>query len=497
MEGGGWRVVYGCWSWEGGWRVNDADGTAAISNAGEHKKAKRGIMDVESKSDPAAAAAASTSPRSPPRVRSSYASVDWRASWWVRGVPERASVSTHVLARLPVAAHSECFQGAASSHYGEYLFGCKWSPDATCVLACSSESVMRVFEVERWSLYPGTSATAPDAGAAAVTCRAAETVFDYCWFPKMSSALPESCCFATTSRDQPLQLWDAFTGGRFASYAGYGDSEELDTATSVAFGHDCSRIYGGYNGVVRIWDVAVPGRSCRKVQLFRRAHAVASGQKGLVSSMDSSEHGVAVGSFAGTVAVYDHNIGGGTILGAHGSSSGGAKIGVTQVKWSARCSQVIAAGRRDENLSVWDARMGGVQPLMTLPRCSATNQRVLFDVSSCGRYIATPHHSVTGAIAHSIRVFDLVTGRLESDVALPKGAFPNAAALYQPMPSHCCALRSSSCVAGIPVPPCLRCPQAKGFTSCPVGAAAAVAAAAVMRLKRHAHALAVHSRLRC
>jgi hypothetical protein len=26
--------------------------------------------------------------------------------------------------------------------------------------------------------------------------------------------------------DQPLQLWDAFTGGRFASYAGYGDSEE-------------------------------------------------------------------------------------------------------------------------------------------------------------------------------------------------------------------------------------------------------------------------------
>ena len=337
-------------------------------------------------------------------------------------------ISLNAPARLPVAAHSDCFRGGGSS-CGQYLFGCKWSPDATCVLACSSESTMSVFEVERWSMFPGTSARAPEAGAAAVTCRAAETVFDYCWFPNMSSALPESCCFATTSRDQPLQLWDAFTGGRFASYAGYGDSEELDTATSVAFGYDCSRIYGGYNGVVRVWDVAVPGRSCRKVQIFRRAHAVASGQKGLVSSMDSSVHGVAVGSFAGTVAVYDGNIGGGTVLGMHGSSSSGQSVGVTQVKWSARCSQIVAAGRRDDALSVWDVRMGGGQPLATLPRHSSTNQRVLFDVSSCGRYVATPHHGASGGAAHNIRVFDLVTGQLETEVAVPEQAFPNAVAL--------------------------------------------------------------------
>ena len=213
--------------------------------------------------------------------------------------------------RSPVAVHSECFRSGGSSSYGNYLFGCRWSPDATCVLACSSESSMHVFEADRWSMFPSCSASAPDAGAAAVTCRAAETVFDYCWFPRMSSALPDSCCFATTSRDQPLQLWDAYTGGRFASYAGYGDSEELDTATSVAFSWDCSRIYGGYNGLVRVWDVAVPGRSCRRVQLYRRAHSVASGQKGLVSCIDSSTHGVAVGSFAGTVAVYDDNMGGG------------------------------------------------------------------------------------------------------------------------------------------------------------------------------------------
>lgn len=330
--------------------------------------------------------------------------------------------------RLPVAMHSDCFQDecSGSSSYGHYLFGCKWSPDATCVLACSSESKMHVLEADRWSSFTGTSATAPDAGAAAVTCRAAETVFDYCWFPKMSSTMPESCCFATTSRDQPLQLWDAFTGGRFASYAGYGDSEELETATAVAFGHDCSRIYGGYNGLVRVWDVAVPGRSCRKVQLFRRAHSVASGQKGLVSSIDSCVHGVAVGSFSGSIAVYDDNMGSGVILGMH---DGGHSAGVTQVKWSARCSQVVAAGRRDKSLSVWDVRMGAGQPVMLLPRDSSTNQRILFDVSTCGRYIATPHHSSGEAAAHTIRVFDLVTGALETEIALPAEAFPNAVAL--------------------------------------------------------------------
>jgi hypothetical protein len=64
--------------------------------------------------------------------------------------------------------HSDCFQDecSGSSSYGHYLFGCKWTPDATCVLACSSESKMHVLEADRWSSFTGTSATAPDAGAA-------------------------------------------------------------------------------------------------------------------------------------------------------------------------------------------------------------------------------------------------------------------------------------------------------------------------------------------
>ena len=66
---------------------------------------------------------------------------------------------------------------------------------------------------------------------------------------------------------------------------------------------------------------------------------------------------------------------------------------------------------------------------LPLKMLSKGGGRVLFDVSSCGRYVATPHHDASSGAAHSIRVFDLVTGQLETEVAVPKDAFPNAVAL--------------------------------------------------------------------
>jgi hypothetical protein len=166
-------------------------------------------------------------------------------------------------------------------------------------------------------------------------------VFDYCWFTKMSCLTLRCQKAVALPPHSETSRWDPFASGRFASYAGYGNIEELETATSLACGHNCNRIYGGYISLVRVWDVAVPGRSCRKVQLFRRAHSAASGQMGLVSCIYSCVqcvHGVAVGSFSRSVAVYDDR-------------------------------------------------------------------------------------------GEAIRVFDLVTGALETEIALPAEAFPNAVAL--------------------------------------------------------------------
>lgn len=53
---------------------------------------------------------------------------------------------------------------------------------------------------------------------AALCVREGETVYDFAWFPLMNSNFPATCCFASTSRDAPVHLWDAFTGQVAPSY---------------------------------------------------------------------------------------------------------------------------------------------------------------------------------------------------------------------------------------------------------------------------------------
>ena len=48
--------------------------------------------------------------------------------------------------------------------------------------------------------------------------REGETVYDLSWFPGMTSADPETCCFAATAKDHPVHLYDAFDGHIRASY---------------------------------------------------------------------------------------------------------------------------------------------------------------------------------------------------------------------------------------------------------------------------------------
>jgi hypothetical protein len=66
-------------------------------------------------------------------------------------------------------------------------------------------------------------------------------------YPRMSTLEPASCCFASSSRGQPIQLWDACTGQLRCSYRGYNDADEPTAAYSLAFSPDGSRLLAGYN----------------------------------------------------------------------------------------------------------------------------------------------------------------------------------------------------------------------------------------------------------
>lgn len=55
----------------------------------------------------------------------------------------------------------------------------------------------------------------------------------------------------TTSKDHPIQLWNASDGIMLASYSGYDHLDELDPAISIAFNPSGSRIYAGSNRMIR------------------------------------------------------------------------------------------------------------------------------------------------------------------------------------------------------------------------------------------------------
>ena len=57
----------------------------------------------------------------------------------------------------------------------------------------------------------------------AVRVRGQELIYDFCWYPHMSSAHPETCCMISTSRDNPIHLWDSLSGLLRCTYRAFDD----------------------------------------------------------------------------------------------------------------------------------------------------------------------------------------------------------------------------------------------------------------------------------
>lgn len=66
-------------------------------------------------------------------------------------------------------------------------------------------------------------------------------------YPRMTGLDAVSCCFAASSRDHPVHLWDACGGEVRCSYRGYNDVDEPTAAYSLAFSPDGARLAAGYN----------------------------------------------------------------------------------------------------------------------------------------------------------------------------------------------------------------------------------------------------------
>jgi WD40 repeat protein len=275
-----------------------------------------------------------------------------------------------------------------------WLRGVKYSPDGLCLLTNSEDGVLRVFEPPRdISSSPSPSSSSSSSSSTSLSSSSSTSsslslsatlhaplggvVFDAVWHPLMlsnaDSQAAGTAVFAATGRDRPIQLFDAFTGQLRATYAAFSAMDEPVSALSLAFSARGDRLFAGYNGSVRVFDTAQPGRTssllnvaadddaCRFVHRsninergigravkkarvtaardgFGRRHAGVSAhhttQPGIVSAVAVSpidDDFFAVGSYAGNVHLYSTNTGRRALTladsdadtGRNGSSGGG------------------------------------------------------------------------------------------------------------------------------------------------------------------------------
>ncbi len=389
--------------------------------------------------------------------------------------------------------------GPAPAPANNFLKGVKFSPDGLCLLTNSEDHALRLFELpaidtlyaaakHKLSTHPSDSKLSSGGGGAAAASASAmselsailtssegDTIYDFCWNPRMNSNSSDrsECYFISTSRDKPIHLWDAFDGTLRSSYVAYNTVDEPTAALAVAIsaagtgasasvtgsgsssGAAGTLIYGGYNNCIRVWDVTRPGRDYTErstISTGRRSnksrsaaanqYANVAEQRGLLSCIDVSRDGAyyAVGSYSGTACVYASDTGEiVTHLECHPN-------GVTAVKFSPDGMFLFTAGRKDDEILGWDIR-NTCSVLGRFPRACGNNQRIAFDVDPMtGRFLITGSQTVssTGSISAGsggsgggkVLVYDLLSSPDEHTQRFaPSHAWPAttaAAATNQP-----------------------------------------------------------------
>jgi WD40 repeat protein len=268
-----------------------------------------------------------------------------------------------------------------------FLKDVKWSPDGLCLLTSSDDNAIRLFEPgggaadsaqlkeEAWCLPQH------DRVKSVLKVQEGETIYDFAWLPTMISSDPASCCFFSTSRDNPVHVWDAFTGRCRGSYCAYTDAEELTAGYCIAFNENAGseQMYVGFNNCVRVFDLSRPGREHRILPTFKRANRETTGQRGIISciAFNPDKSGLyACGSYSRNVGLYAAPKG--NLL----YNLQGQRGGITQVQWSRDGNYLFSGGRKDREILCWDVRNTG-DVLLSLPRLVSTNQRLQVPRNPC------------------------------------------------------------------------------------------------------------------
>ncbi|KAK9156095.1 hypothetical protein Sjap_003575 [Stephania japonica] len=308
-------------------------------------------------------------------------------------------------------------QFRSAKNPNNFFKGVKWSPDGSCFLTSSDDNAFRLFDLPS---NAGESKEGDDACSSAVDDDSyvanlvlveGESVYDYCWYPYMSASDPNTCVFASTTRDHPIHLWDANSGQAAVAlrctYRAYDSMDEITAALSIAFNPTGSksfwlgsnheiigatiliriliiwRLFAGYNKSIRVFDLHRPGRDFEQ---YSTIQGNKEGQSGIISALafcPAHSGMLAAGSYSQTTAIYrEDNME--LLYVLHGQEGG-----ITH----------------DPYILCWDIR-NTVDTVYKLYRYTeATNQRIFFDIEPCGRHLGT------GGQDGQVHIYDLLTGQ--------------------------------------------------------------------------------------
>ncbi|GLJ48722.1 hypothetical protein SUGI_1027490 [Cryptomeria japonica] len=289
-----------------------------------------------------------------------------------------------------------------STRNANFLKAVKWSPDGSCFLTSSDDNTLRLFDLPDYgsggALGSGLSFPEDDSFTSRLSIDEGESIYDYCWYPHMLASDQASCVFASTSRDHPVHLLDSVSGQIRCTYRAYDSMDEITTAFSVAFNPSGTKLFCGYNKVLRVFDIHRPGR---EFEQYSTLTSTKDGQTGILSclSFSPAHNGLlAAGSYNRTTALFAED-NAELLFVLHGQEGG-----VTQVLFSRDGNYLYTGGRKDPYVLCWDVRnTAGI--LYKLYRSAEnTNQRIAFDIEPYGRHLGT------GGQDGRVNVYDLQTG---------------------------------------------------------------------------------------
>ncbi|SNX85728.1 related to Guanine nucleotide-binding protein beta 5 [Melanopsichium pennsylvanicum] len=363
---------------------------------------------------------------------------------------------------------SESFKQPCHDFYRRAM----WAPDGSVMLAITESQQKHVLDFSRTGVIQRKLQT-----------KSPSPLLDAIWYPvpaieqskddadSIASDHLATCtatwCFAESHRDLPVRLTSSTDSSLRATYSIMNHVEKFVGPHSLAFSPDLCRIYCGLYSCLAVFPLSTPGLNTHSHIPLISAKRSSNGQRGIISAIATVAHPsepsthelVAVGTFQGTIGIYDlvpaqfpqpveHTAMSSYDEQALAQSSclaGWREVegeGITQLKFHPRSPYVLfVASRRSNYIYVYDTRylMGdtsrwsfkpliepskGVRSAHLLAKLRRpggnSHQRMYFDVDWAGRWIATgdEHGVISLWRIDSERFTDVGTEDEESTVAV-------------------------------------------------------------------------------